>query len=167
MEVAAAIPLLNRHGESVGTAFVSESDYDWLSAFAWRLGRPGYAQRTVFAGKGATPRVLLMHREILGLRRGDGLYGDHINGRKLDNRRTNLRVLTPAQSAQNVSSTTGSTSRYRNVDWWESRQKWRVRGYAEGRHHHIGYFDDEDEAGAAAEAWRREHMPFARELTAA
>lgn len=162
MSIAVPIPLRNRSDEIVGVCFVSERDYDRLSQFSWRLGNHGYAKRTVFAGRGRTPVALLMHREILGLVRGDGLYGDHINGNPLDNRRANLRVVTPRESAQNVCSTPGSSSRYRNVDWHAAKSRWRARAMLNGRLHHIGYFADEDEAGEAAAVWRAEHMPFAR-----
>lgn len=35
-----------------------------------------------------------MHREILGLKRGDRRQGDHKNHDTLDNRRNNLRIVT-------------------------------------------------------------------------
>lgn len=36
----------------------------------------------------------------------------------------------------------------------------------EGKRKTIGRFDTEDEAGAAASAWRREHMPYSEEAAA-
>lgn len=42
-----------------------------------------------------------MHREILGLQKGNKLEGDHINYRTLNNRRYNLRIVTHQQNAIN------------------------------------------------------------------
>lgn len=45
--------------------------------------------------------VVLLHRWLLGLERGGRLIGDHINRNVLDNRRSNLRAVTPAESNLN------------------------------------------------------------------
>lgn len=43
---------------------------------------------------------------------------------------------------------------------------WMATAMLEGKRKTIGRFDTEDEAGAAASAWRREHMPYSEEAAA-
>ncbi len=152
------IPLLCR-GRVVATAVVDGEDEEKLLAHRWSMNNNGYALRVPWVGD--CPRAILMHRQILGLSHGDGQQVDHINRDKLDNRRANLRIVNYSEQAQNRSSYRGSTSRFRGVYWAKDKQRWRVRPGLNGIYVHVGYFKSELEAAEAAEAWRREHMPFA------
>lgn len=156
---------LRRRGEPTVYAQVSAEDFVWLNDYRWTLSSKGYAQRT-FEKDGRWIAVL-MHREILGLEPGDGLEGDHHNGDKLDNRRTNLRITTRAENGQNLRHVHGGTSRHRGVYFSAKAGKWCASAKLRGVCHHLGTFDTEDEAAAAASAWRQEHMPFSNEAAAA
>jgi hypothetical protein len=154
------IPLHGRKGVVRGYAKVDPEDYAELSRWRWHLlgGRHRYAARTVALGGGKT-RHVLMHRQILGT--PPQLQTDHKNGDKLDNRRSNLRIVKQVQNAQNLRSLrSDNTSGYRGVTWQKDAQKWKAQGKIGRRLHLIGYFDDVHEAGRAAAAWRAEHMPF-------
>jgi hypothetical protein len=152
------IPLRNRAGEVVAYATVDLADFARLNEHRWHLNYGRYVARWP-----PRPRrsKLLMHRVVLGLVDGDGMEGDHINRNPLDNRRSNLRVVTTAQNLQNTSSRRGSTSSLRGVSWDARAGKWRAQGQLRGRKHHIAHFASEAAAGAAALAWRRENLPFA------
>lgn len=141
------IPLRARDGSVRAYALIDDEDAH-LAAFAWRC-HGSYAARS--------PGTVLLHREVLGLVPGDGLQGDHINGDKLDCRRTNLRVGTQALNGQNIL----RTSRYRGVTFEAGR--WRARATLGGRNKHLGRFNTEQEAAVAAAAFRAQHMPFANE----
>jgi hypothetical protein len=108
-----------------------------------------------------------MHREVLGLAADDSRVVDHVNRDRLDNRRSNLRLLSAAENAQNQGPARGSTSRFRGVHWCASRRKWVARVKIDGRHRNLGRFDDELEAARVAAAYRAEHMPFSAEALAA
>lgn len=54
----------------------------------------------------------------------------------------------------------GDSSKYRGVSWAKAAGQWHAQGKVNYKTVHIGYFESEVEAAAAAEAWRREHMPF-------
>lgn len=129
-----------------------------LTAFPWRVHTEGYAVRTAWAGRSVN---VYLHREILGLTAGDGAQVDHVNGDRLDNRRCNLRVVRNAENAQNTSSRSG----YRGVHFDQARGKWMARVKLDYRHHFLGRYDDERDAARAAEAFRREHMPFSTPTT--
>jgi hypothetical protein len=157
-----------RSGEVVGRTLVDDADYEHLSRWNWYVSDGGYAMRATTIRNAAGNRQFLairLHRYLMGLEAGDRREVDHRNRDKLDNRRSNLRVTTHAENHQNKGAKrTAQTSAHRGVDWRADRGKWRAAYAGRDQRKHIGYFDTEDEAAAAAAAWRREHLPFAIEL---
>lgn len=151
------IPILGHRGAGL-FALVDAEDYELVAGSKWYLTNDGYARRN---GIGRNPRgfTTRMHRLILGLAVGDPRQGDHINLKRLDNRRSNLRVGTLGENLQNVRSRRGSSSRYRGVFWKRDMGKWG----AEVQRNFLGYFDTELDAARAAQEFRRRHMPFAVE----
>jgi AP2 domain/HNH endonuclease len=127
----------------------------------WQLSPDGYASRSAWVdGK---RRTQMMHRIILGLDFGDPLTGDHIDGDRLDNRRQNLRVLTKGQQAQNKCGHPGTHSRFRGVTWHKRIGKWMAQVSVNRHLHHLGYFDDEEEAARVASDFRRTALPHSNE----
>lgn len=93
--------------------------------------------------------MILMHRAILGA--SDGVYVDHINGNKLDNRRSNLRIATPQQSAYNT--TKPNKNGYRGVTLHAGRAKpYQASIHLNGRKKSLGYYATAREAAAAYDA---------------
>lgn len=144
-------------GKRNGQTLVDDDVYEWASRFNWHQNAKGYVSR---AGERHTS--VLLHRVILGLVPGDGIKTDHRDRNRLNNQRSNLRVATTALNAQNTISL-GKASRFRGVIWasWRKTRAWRAQVVLAGKHYHLGYFDDEVSAARAAEAFRRQHMPFA------
>jgi hypothetical protein len=115
------------------------------------IGSHGYAQMW------EQKTVIVVHRWVLGLCKGDRRIGDHINGNRLDNRRSNLRIVDASGSSQNVSGR--GRSRFRGV--YPTRQgRWQAKVKFKGKYYCLGSFDTEEEAAAVADAKRRELMPF-------
>jgi hypothetical protein len=104
-----------------------------------------------------------MHRELLGLSPGDGLYVDHINRNRRDNRRSNLRVVTKAQQQQNLSGRRGTSSRYRGVYLNWQTGGWVAQGLLEGKRVNLGTYDSELLAARVAADHRRKHLPYSHE----
>lgn len=77
-----------------------------------------------------------------------------------------LRLATKKQNAENrVGAQGNSKSRVLGVSWFKSRNKWVARVTHNGKPHHVGYFDDLEEAEAAVIAKRKElftHNDFDR-----
>lgn len=163
------IPLRNRGGETVAHALVDDEDYVWASKFRWSMRVGRYAARRGPRQEGLAEgltagRQFYLHREILGLAPGDGLEGDHKNRDTLDNRRSNLHIVTRAEQMQNIPAK--GVSRYRGVAWYAPGKKWRVQVVIDGRIQSGGYFFDEIEAAAVAAAYREAFQPNSEEARA-
>ena len=78
-------------------ATVDDEDFEWLNQWTWHAVRRGrglyYVERSHSLGNGEYTEIF-MGRQILGLEYKDGRRAEHINRDKLDNRRSNLKVVT-------------------------------------------------------------------------
>jgi hypothetical protein len=130
-------------------ALVDDEDYVRVSLKKWharRWGQTWYARRGL-AKKGALEG---MHTFILGPPPSPGLQIDHINGHGLDNRKANLRWVTPQQNAMNRRDRRG-VSKYRGVYFNPKRKKpWYSKFEKDGKAVWVGSFATEIEA---AKAW--------------
>lgn len=87
-----------------------------------------------------------MHRLILSA--GEGDIVDHINGDGLDNRRSNLRIVTTQQNAFNQKHHGGS-SRHKGVSYRSDTGTWRAYITMDGVRRYLGNFASEDDAALA------------------
>lgn len=133
-------------------ALVDDADYEWLSAMAWHYNQNGYAVHTNNDGT-----KVLMHRLIVGALPEQIV--DHINGNRLDNRRSNLRNATHAQNLHN--SRPRGQSQFKGVAFDKTNRRWKFNVQHNGKRHQ-GYRATEIEAAQARDALARElHGEFA------
>jgi hypothetical protein len=71
---------------------------------------------------------------------------DHKNGKRTDNRFSNLREATTSQNSMNRKKYTNNTSGYKGVSWHKKAKKWcaQITGYAKDKH--IGFFNTPEAA---------------------
>lgn len=102
-----------------------------------------------------------MHREII--KAASNMHVDHINRNGLDNRKANLRVVTPLENGWNKAKQRGKhSSKYKGVNWVRRDKKWQAKIQANGSPISLGAFDDEiDAAKAYDEAAKKFHGEFA------
>jgi hypothetical protein len=125
-------------------AIVDAEDYDWLNQYNWCAGKN---KGTFYAHRGSNGKTVLMHREIM--RAPKGVVCDHRNHNRLDNRKSNLRLCTPAQNQYNKRPKKGCASRYKGVAWRRDSEKWRAQIGYNHKKIHLGNFDHEIEAAMA------------------
>lgn len=68
---------------------------------------------------------------------------------KLNNQKSNLRIVTPHQNAMNMSKRKGCSSIYKGVIWDKSRNKWQSKIKLNGKTIHLGRFTNEKDAAKA------------------
>jgi hypothetical protein len=154
------LPLHSRKGSLRGWAEVDDADFAELASWSWWLSTRGYVQRNVLRpGRG----IIVLSRHLLGLTPADrDWFVDHIDRNRLNNCRSNLRVVDRhSPNAQNVSSHRDSTSSFRGVSWDKRRRRWIAQVRVAGHKPYFGIFHTEEEAGEAARAARLRLMPYA------
>lgn len=137
-------------------AIVDSADLEWLTQWKWcaqlqwRTGKY-YALRTNKKGRG-----IFLHRTIMGLGAYKNDPVDHINNIGLDNRRTNLRIVTRSANRLNVGVQPNNTSGFRGVYFDKKSGKWVAQRFHHRKNHRLGYFDSKEEAAQAREAYDRQ-----------
>jgi hypothetical protein len=130
-----------------GVTLVDDEDFERLSQHHWSRHAKGYviryASRTV---------MVWMHREIMGLPRGDKRCVDHINGAKADNQRSNLRVCTRSQNNMNRAMQGNNKSGFKGVYWCRREEKWLAKVRVDGKRITVGAFDTAESASEAYKA---------------
>lgn len=99
------IKMYGKKGEGLYTQ-VSPQDFKRVSKYKWYLSTGGYAITTIHRkGSSASSKdrniTIMLHRLILGEPPTGTVQGDHINRVRLDNRRGNLRWVSPQHNCHN------------------------------------------------------------------
>ena len=131
-------------------ALVDNEDRRLVAGYSWSIFDPELEGRrqTAYARtqirRDGRAVAIYMHQLLTGWP-----MTDHINHDGLDNRRSNLRPVTPAQSAANRRPQIGSSSTYKGVQWNTRGRKWSAVINVAGRRQYLGLFVDEEEAALA------------------
>lgn len=133
--------------------FLDDDDFEifrrWKYRYSPHHNGSGYATRC----KRVSPKkniTVYLHREILGVWE-KGLQVDHINGDKLDNRKSNLRICTGVSNSYNRKKNSNSTHKYKGVykQTWENGEcRWYAR-IGRGKNSIPGGHATEEEAARA------------------
>ncbi len=87
----------------------------------------------------------------------DGLFTDHINGDKLDNRRSNLRTVTLAENNMNMGKKSSNQSPYVGVSWWKRDRNWKAAVRYGEKNHNLGYYDTPEQAALVYNYYARKY----------
>lgn len=101
-----------------------------------------------------------LHRHIMGAQKGFDV--DHINHDQLDNRKTNLRVISHAENAQNKKgpARNNKTSGVRGVTWFSRDGSWQAQCMVDREYHYLGRYATIEEASKVVSEFRRTHLPY-------
>jgi hypothetical protein len=138
------LPLWNS-GYPPKYALVDEIDYIRLNEAKWRLNKSGYVFRF---NRETSPTFL--HSEICPAPKG--MVTDHENRDPLDCRRSNLRVVTKAESQWNKGPYKTNKSGYKGVSFDINRNLWQASITANGKRRFLGRFSTVKQAARAYDA---------------
>lgn len=110
------LPLVSDTNQLQGYTLVDDDIFYKYKHLRWRLHSRGYVRSYV------KPKHLILHSIVANTPKG--LYTDHINHNKLDNRRSNLRICTPKQNQHNRLDNKNNKTGVRGVS--KFRDKYRV-----------------------------------------
>lgn len=128
------------------SAIVDDEDYEYLSMNSWCYAK-GYAVRGTRSRKEGWCRQVHMHRVINNT--PEGMFTDHINRNKLDNRKENLRTVDRRENALNNGKTTRGVYKVKN------RNGWMAQLSIYGKPKYLGYYQTKQEAVEAIELYDR------------
>lgn len=140
-------------------AIIDDCDWVVISGRKWRADKISgiwYAVTSI-RDDSQIERILSMHRFILGLGFGDKEIVDHVNRNGLDNRRSNLRLVTRQQNAANCKPTI-KTSKYKGVHWRKDRNCWVAKIEVSGTCHHLGHHESEIRAALVYDEAAEKHF---------
>lgn len=132
------IVLYNGKGKASGkVVLVDTDDVEMLSKHKWSFSI-GYA---------VSSDNIRMHRLIMGVDRESEMVVDHIDGDKLNNRRTNLRICTPQQNSWHKTKLpSNNSSGFIGVYYNRRKSKWSAEIVVNGVKHFLGNFCRKEDA---------------------
>ena len=138
--------IYNLSGEyGIGYTFKNEEfyfdleDYEKIKDDCWHIDKNGY----IINGKRKR-----FHRIIMDLNNSK-VPIDHINHKKYDNRKSNLRIVNKSQNAMNQAISSMNTSGTTGVGWHKAKGKWRAYIKINYKQKELGYYDTFTEAEQA------------------
>lgn len=79
---------------------------------------------------------------------------DHINGKRSDNRFSNIRLATKKQNNENIPLRSDNKSGHRGVHWYKQTNRWKASVKHNGNRISVGYFKNIEDAVKAVKEMR-------------
>lgn len=157
---------LYKFGKVVAYSAIDKGDVHLLGHGRWgaqTMGRTTYAYKQQHVPGTTNGNIVhYLHQAVVGLKPGGGrkIHADHVNHDGLDNRRSNLRVVTRQENLQNRRASISNVSGVAGVAWVPNLRPnkrrpgtragyWSAYLYRDGRYVHRSSHDTMEKAVAA------------------
>lgn len=132
---------------STGVEFYVDQSDEWIfKKYHWFTNHNGYLE----AVERECHKKVLIHRLIVGC--PNDMIVDHIDGNPLNNRKSNLRIVTRSQNCMNRELHSNNTSSITGVNFHKQSSKWNARIMVNNKRISLGLYDNFDDAVAARKA---------------
>ncbi len=122
-----------------GTFLCDLEDWEEYKHLCWVKGNDGYPITRLKNGRNSRFHNLVMNTTI-------NTVCDHISRDRSDNRKSNLRVVTPLENSQNNSIRSDNKSGCVGVSYYEKLKKYRAYININGKQKSLGYFKNFEDA---------------------
>ena len=138
-------PVVFIKASNADVEFIADrDDFEKISKHTWSANRHGYPQ-AFFTGIGIIP----LYQFVNG--KADGCDTDHINRNRLDNRKSNLRLVPRHVNNRNRKRKDVASSGFRCVT--KCGKLWKARVGYKGEKHLVGYYWTPEEASKGVEEY--------------
>lgn len=128
---------------------VDDEYYENLSQFNWQVDRyNSVSSHTTDKGR------ILIHRYIMDC--PIYLEVDHIDGNRLNNQKSNLRLANSSQNKMNRGARSDNLSGFKGVSLHKKTNKWTSRIMIDGKYKHLGLFKTKEEAATVYNTYAKE-----------
>ena len=139
---------------------IDDEDYEKLEKYHWYCHYSGKYNKTPYAMTNIKIdnkcKMTRMHRLLMPTKKGEEV--DHINHNGLDNRKSNLRIVTRSQQSQNRIRQSNCLSKYKGVHWHKVTKTWQANIWVKGKDISLKYHKTEKEAAKAYDKAAIEHF---------
>jgi hypothetical protein len=133
---------------------IDKFDLERSQCYAW-----SYANGYIYNGK----HRMLLHRFLMYVLDKPEVKIDHINGNKLDNRKSNLRICTSQQNNMNQKKSKSNTTGFKGVSLDKKSGKYQTQIQKDRNLMHLGRFSSAEEAARCYDKYAKLHFgEFAR-----
>lgn len=125
------------YNDNKGFFIFDKEDYEKIKDFTWDCSYKGYAKS----------QKISAHRLIMDC--PEDMVVDHINHKRNDNRKFNLRICSAVENSRNRKKSSSNTSGVNGVSYRKEKNKWRARITYNRKVIHIGDYETLEEAQKA------------------
>lgn len=136
------IAIRNQDGEVIDYTIVDYDDYALYKDLRFCMHYIKTSSTNLrYAQTSIDKKPTYLHQLIMG-KAPDRMVIDHIDNNGLNNKRSNLRLVTYSQNNQNKKKIQNTSSQYIGVHWHKNNKRWQVNS----ANQFLGYFEDELDA---------------------
>jgi hypothetical protein len=121
---------------------VDDDVFEWAQNYKWSISQYGYVSR-----RSSLNDRIFLHRMICNT--PEGWHTDHINGEKLDNLRSNLRVASTKENIRNSHRRSDNKSGYKGVHYRKDRGTYSAEICKDGIKTRLGCYKTAKQAALA------------------
>lgn len=119
-----------------------KADWERLKNHCWFKAKNGYVATNITCN--GEDAVIYFHHIVLDGKKGE--VRDHINRNRLDNRRSNLRIVDATTSVLNRGLSKNNTSGVKGVYFYKRDGKWKAQIMKERKCYPLGTFNNKEDA---------------------